>query len=266
MNEFFIKHPVFLAGEFKNYQVTKGTPGPRAAESLLSYYQKKERIVRVKRGLYAVVPLGCPVESFVPDPFLLASRMSDDAVLVHHTALEFYGRAYSVFERFIYQTTASVRKLSFRNWQFHPVGVPGSLQKQGRGDFGVISADRNGMDIRVTSLERTLVDILTRPVHSGSWEEIWRSLESVEFFDLEQVVEYVLLLANTSTAAKVGFFLEQHRDRLFVGEDHLKPLRKMRPRSPLYLNREKRKNGRLVKAWNLMVPDEILNQSWNEIL
>jgi hypothetical protein len=49
------------------------------------------------------------------------------------------------------------------------------------------------MELRVAGLERTLVDVLDRPDLSGSWEEIWRSLESVEFFDLDKVVEYALL-------------------------------------------------------------------------
>ena len=44
---------------------------------------------------------------------------------------------------------------------------------------------------------------------SGSWEEIWRSLESIQFLDLEQVLRYTELLGNATTAARVGFFLEQ---------------------------------------------------------
>ena len=80
------------------------------------------------------------------------------------------------------------------------------------------------MRLRVTNLERTLVDVLDRPGLSGSWEEIWRSLESVEFFDLDKVVEYALLLGNATTAAKVGFFLEQHRETLMVEDRHLKEL------------------------------------------
>ena len=101
---------------------------------------------------------------------------------------------------------------------------------------------------------------------TGSWEEIWRSLESVEFFDIEKVVEYALILANATTAAKVGFFLEQHKEALMIDDRSLKPLRELRPRQPHYLMRGKRKHGRWIKDWNLMVPDEILNQSWGEVL
>ena len=70
---------------------------------------------------------------------------------------------------------------------------------------------------------------------AGGWEEIWRSLESVEFFDLDQVIEYTRLLENSTTAAKVGFFLEQHREALMVEEGHLDSLRKLCPRHPHYL-------------------------------
>ena len=68
--------------------------------------------------------------------------------------------------------------------------------------FGVLESDRFGLDVRVTGLERTLVDVLNRPDLAGSWEEIWQSLESVEFFDLDKVLEYVFLLENATTAAK----------------------------------------------------------------
>ena len=70
--------------------------------------------------------------------------------------------------------------------------------------FGVISRKRSGVELRVTNFERTFVDVLDRPDLTGSWEEIWRSLESIEFFDLDQVVEYVLLLENATTAARWG--------------------------------------------------------------
>jgi predicted transcriptional regulator of viral defense system len=71
--------------------------------------------------------------------------------------------------------------------------------------FGVVSHKRSGVELRVTNLQKTFVDVLDRPDLTGRWEEIWRSLESVEFFDLDQVVECVLLLESATTAAKVGF-------------------------------------------------------------
>lgn len=264
LNVFFIRHPVFTIQEFKAFHAKGKVKGLRASESLLSYYHKVGKLQRLRRGLFAVVPPGENADEFTPDPFLVAARMSADAVLVYHTALEFHGRAYSVFNSFTYQTDSAVRPLSYRNWRFRAVPVSVPLLRMKQADFGVITSERNGMEVRVASLERTLADVMDCPRYSGSWEEIWRSLESVEFFDLDLVIEYVKLLSNATTAAKVGFFLEQNRDRLMVEDKYLSALREMCPKQPHYLDR-KRADGSLVNAWNLVVPDEIINQQWKEI-
>jgi predicted transcriptional regulator of viral defense system len=149
--------------------------------------------------------------------------------------------------------------------EFRRVPFPGKLGDQGEERFGVDRAERAGLDVRVTGLERTLVDVLDRPRLGGGWEEIWRSLESVEYVDLDRVVEYALLLGNATTAAKVGFYLEQHREALMVEKGHLDPLRKRRPRRPHYMERTRRSSGRLVASWNLMVPPAVLDRSWAEV-
>ncbi|NPA94300.1 MAG: transcriptional regulator [Thermodesulfobacteria bacterium] len=264
--EFFRKHPVFTGEEMSRYLASCGKVGPRTKEALLAYYKKTGRVISIRRGLYAVVPPGANPASYPVDPFLVAAKLTKDAVLSYHTALEFHGHAYTVHEHFIYSASRPLSPFTYRSHVFRGVRFPESLRRAGKEDFGVVTMDRSGLEVRVTSLERTLVDVLNRPDLSGGWEEIWRSLESVEFFDLDKVVEYVLLLGNATTAAKVGFFLEQHRESLMVEEKHLKSLHALRPRQPHYLDRDKRKSGRLVSEWNLVVPREVFERTWAEVL
>jgi predicted transcriptional regulator of viral defense system len=106
------------------------------------------------------------------------------------------------------------------------------------------------------------VDLLDRPVFGGGWEEIWRSLEAVEFFDIDKVIDYARLLGNSTTAAKVGFYLEQHQKELMVDDNHLERLRECIPKQPTYMSRNV--SGRLVKKWNLVVSEQILDRSWEE--
>ncbi len=261
--EFFAKRPVFTYDEFVA-ALGRKDQAKRTRDALLAYHVRTGRLVHVRRGLYVTVPRGtdparCPV-----DPYLLAAKLTDDAVLAYHTALEFHGRAHSVMERFIYLTARHSRALDFRGQRFQAVPVPKALRENGRETLGVKTAERQGAAVRVTSLERTLVDLLDRPGLGGGWEEIWRSLESVEFFDLDRVVEYALALRNATTAAKVGFYLEVHRKALMATDDHLKPLREHRPKEPHYLDRASRKPGRLAGKWNLVVPVEVLERSWEE--
>ena len=267
VTDFFYKHPVFTYEEFAAFVDEQKHRSVRARQKLLSWYTKKGRILRVRRGLYCTVPPGvdparCPV-----DPLLLASRLSKDAVLGYHTALEFKGKAHPMHQLFTYLTAGkSSRPFRFKFFSFRAVLHPKRLRDGHSEDFGVESADRSGLRVRATSLERTLVDMLDRPDLSGGWEEIWQSLGSVEYFDLEQVVEYTLLLGNSTTTAKVGFFLEGHREALMVEESHLRPLRERRPRQPHYMERNSGKKGQLVRQWNLVVPNEVLDQSWEETI
>ncbi len=264
--QFFRKHPVFTGVELARHMSSCGEIGLRAQESLLSYHRKTRHIIPVRRGLYIVIPPGADPDSYPVDPFLVAAKLTRDAILSYHTALEFHGRAYSVLEDFTYSSSRPLKPLIFRSHIFRGVKFPKTLRDEGKEGFGVLNMDRVGMEVRVTSLERTLVDVLDRPDLSGSWEEIWRSLEAIEFFDLDKVVSYTLLLRNATTAAKVGFFLDQHRESLMVGEGHLKPLHDLRPRQPHYLDRAMRKSGRLLSEWNLVVPREVLERTWGEVL
>ena len=264
--EFFRRHPVFTGEEMADYLSSCGEVGSRTQEALLAYHKKTGRVVSVRRGLYAVVPPGANPTSYSVDPFLVAAKLTKNAVLSYHTALEFHGRAYSVQEHFVYTASRPLSPFSFRAHVFRGVRSPESLRRANQENFGVAAMDRSGMEVRVTSLERTMVDVLNRPDLAGGWEEIWRSLESVEFFDLDKVVEYALLLGNATTAAKVGFFLEQHREPLMIEEKHLKSLHGLRPRQPHYLDRDKRRSGHLVSRWNLVVSREVFERTWAEVL
>jgi predicted transcriptional regulator of viral defense system len=191
--------------------------------------------------------------------------MTNDAALAYHTAMEFHGRAYSSFSEIQFQTARAVRATTFRGWQFRSVGVPKALKRADIPSFGIEEHDRGGHKVRVTGLERTLVDALDRPDLGGGWEELWRSMEMVEFFDLDQIVEYTLLLDNATTVGKVGWYLDLHRDSLMVQEEHLSALREHRPRQPRYVDRREPGPTRLIRDWNLVVPQALAEQRWSEV-
>ena len=261
---FFRNHPVFTGDEFSEHLASGGRQGARTKESILAYHTKTGRLIRIRRGLYAVVPPGSDRDSHPIDPYLVASRLTTDSVLSHHTALQFHGRAYTVWQQYNYQATRPADPFTFRSLSFRGTRIPSALVHSGCEMFDVLTVERANVSLRVASLERTLVDVLNLPRFSGGWEEVWRSLESVEFFDLERVVEYALLLQNATTVARVGFYLDQHRDTLMVGDIHLERLRRHRPKRAHYLD-PGRYGGRLVPEWNLVVPSDVLERSWAEV-
>jgi predicted transcriptional regulator of viral defense system len=197
------------------------------------------------------------------DPYLVDTALAPDSTVAYHAALQFWGKAYSQWQRFHYTTESSSRGFRFRQLEFRPVSVPRALRGSGDEWIGVTEERHAGGKVRVTTLERALVDVLAVPKNAGDWEEIWRSLEMVEFFDLDAVISYALRLGSALMIARLGFFLEQHSEQLMVEEAHLEALRRHRPRQPRYLDAS-REPGRLTR-WNLVVPEWILERSWAEV-
>lgn len=261
--EFLERHPTFTHQEFVDARAKRGTT-LRTADNLLAMHLARGRIVRIRRGLYSTVPRGVDPERAPVDPYLVAAKLTPDAVVAYHAALQFHGKAYTIWRRFHYLTCRRARPSSFRGMEFVPVQFPAAVRRLPDLGGGVVEARYGGGIVRVTSLERTLVDVLDAPARSGGWEEIWRSLEMVEFFDLDEVVRYTHELGSALTAARVGLFLELHREELMAEEPHLEALRELAPAQPRYLDAH-RETGRLISRWNLIVPHRVLERSWEEV-
>ena len=73
---FFRQHPVFTGEELAEHLSSSGRVGARTQESLLAYHTKNGRLVRVRRGLYAVIPPGADRDTYPVDPYLIASRLT----------------------------------------------------------------------------------------------------------------------------------------------------------------------------------------------
>jgi predicted transcriptional regulator of viral defense system len=261
-NDFYEVHPVFSHAEFVTAHTAEGR-SPSTSNNLLANHLASGRLIRIQRGLYATVPRGVKPSEIAIDPYLVASKLENDAIVAYHAALQFFGKAYSIWRRFHYLTAKRARPFSFQSLEFVPVNGHSQLHSRAGGTEGVSDVRHAGGLVRVTTLERTLVDLLDQPDKGGRWEEIWRSLEMVEFFDLDSVISHAKAIGSAVTAARVGFFLEQHHEALMLEEKHLKEFERLAPKQPRYLD-SARQSGRLVKRWNLVVPEYVLNRQWEE--
>jgi predicted transcriptional regulator of viral defense system len=255
---------VFTFEDFVHSNVHKNV-SHETLHNLLFYHQKQGHIMRIRRGLYCIVPRGINPDDCPVDSFLVTSKMASDAILAYRTALDFFGKLHTITNEFLYLSKKNEsRPFFFRGNTYRAVSIPNALKKSDRMEYGVQSIARGEQKVRVTSLERTFVDILDRPRLCGSWEEIWRSLENIEYLDLDKVIEYAFLLHNTTTTAKIGFFLETHREAWMVPDSCLNELQRQLPKQPLYLERNLKEPHKLITRWNLIVPHSIINRQWEE--
>lgn len=262
---YFAVNPVFRFEDFASAHREGADRKPASSMAALKQHVRAGNLLRVRRGLYVVVPRGQTPDTVTVDPCVLAGHIAPDAVVAYHSALQFHGKAHSLSRRFPFLTCTKAKPFEFRGSEFVPVPVPPPLRVLPDLGGGIVEKERGGASVRVTTLERTLVDVLDAPRHGGGWEEIWRSLESVEFFDIDAVTDYAFRLDSSVTVAKVGFYLEQHREELMVEDRHLDRLRERAPACPMYLERGQREPGKLLSRWNLVVPERVLNRAWAEV-
>ncbi len=246
---FTATHPVFRVEDFVRTHAEAGQRSASTSLTLLKRGVASGRYLHLRRGLYAVVPPGVAPERAEVDPFLLACALTPDAVVAFHAALELHGRAYSTWNRLHVWAHHRSKPWTWRGVEIIPV-----LQTaEGATGPGTVTRPHAGGVVRVTTLERTLVDVLDQPDKGGGWEEILRSVAMIEFVDVGAVVADALARGRALTAARVGWVLGLRREAWHVEEGVLAALQARRPATPTYLDAS-RSPGRLDPAWNLIVP------------
>lgn len=252
LEAFFQTHPVFTLSQFRGGVGGKATSS--STQTRVKYHLSRGRLKLVEKGVYAVVPRGVEPKQFVPDRFLVAAALRNDAVLAYHSALELLGLAHSIYRDTLYLTSRRRKDLRLAGGLVRAFLHPKPLRERGEEGYGVEMRERLGVKLRVTGAERTLVDCLAAPRYAGGIEEVFQSAGGVPTLDLERLWKYLAKLGQKRLYAVVGFFLEREAQRLFVPPELLDRLARQRPRSPIYLMRGKR-GGRLQPRWNLVVPE-----------
>ena len=259
---YFARHPVFTHEDFVRAHTAAGR-SEHTSNAALAQAVEVGRLVRIRRGLYASVAPDCTPDAAQPDPYLVASKLQPDAVVAYHAALALHGVAYSEWNRVQYVTAARVRAFKFQGVEFVGEQAPAAVRLLPEFGGGVLVRAHAGGEVRVTSLERTMVDSLHAPSRIGDWEELWRSLTAAPYMDLDEVERFALLHGSALTAARVGFLLEHRREAWMVEDKHLRALAKHAPKQARYLD-GRHERGRLVKPWNLIVPERVLERHWEE--
>ena len=250
--EFLHTHALFSRNEFVAAMRLRGPNAPATLTKHLQKWRREGRLLVVRRGVYLRLAEGQAAANLSVDPLALASRLAPDATLAYHSALEALGHAHSVFERVYFVTWTKAKSIRFQDRAYVPVQPRARLRRAK--DLCVVRLERAGLELRATSLERTLVDVLDRPDLAGGIEEVWRSLASIEALDFAVLARYAELIARPLLTARLGYVLDSHAHRWLTPPRLLATLEARRPAGPVYLDR--RQPGRLVKRWNLMVPPE----------
>ena len=237
-------------------RIAKKIVSPNATSEYVrkKYIEKllaQKKVVRVRKGLYAVLDPNQKPKTFSPDHFLVASKIKSKYYLGYHTALEFHGCAYSYYNEVYICINKRDRfdPFEYRNLRFTPV-FTNDLRT------GVSKRKYLGHQIFVSAPERTFVDCIANPTYAGGWEETLKSLESLRGIKAQNIYQVLQKFDTDFLYRKAGFVLELLRVSSIHYENidaaFLEKIKTKIGKVPAYL--ERGKPSTLNKKWNLYIP------------
>jgi predicted transcriptional regulator of viral defense system len=199
------------------------------------------------------------------DRFAAASKLREDGILGYHSALELHGVAYSEFNevQLLSAGRPALVSLPFGPCRF--IKPPNALTAASKADYQTVTMDRQGVTIRLTGVERTVVDVLHRSDLAGGTEEAVKSLDLVRYLDAGKVTDYTILLGSRTLASVVGWWLERKKSSLGVSDDDLARLRAILPRSKHYALGAEPGAAILVESWRILLPRHVVETDFEGI-
>ena len=210
------------------------------------------QIVRVRKGLYEVIPLE-QVGGRKPaaDKFLLARKVTSPYCLAYHSALEIHGVANAA----LYNTVHLASPKQFRSFSYEWIRYRWTPR---RDLTGTEKAVWSTAQLIVTDRERTILDCIDRVNLAGGFEEAFKSLSSMRNVNLSRLYDYAIAQRKRVLFHKLGFLLSRKeiREGWHIDDAELGTFRKnLSPK--IYYFLAGKGTGRLEKEWNLIVPAKL---------
>lgn len=226
-----------------------GTNSTDAAK-MLSRWNKKGWLSRVKRGIYVPVPLeASSADVSLEDPWQIAATLYSPCYIGGWSAAEHWDLTEQLFRTTVVMTQLTPRDRNpvIKGTNFLLCTI--SEKKM----FGLKTVWRGQVKVSVSDPTRTILDMLAEPRLGGGIRSVGDMLANYlhsEAKNLELLIGYADQLGNGAVFKRLGFLLEQHApdEKDIIGQCAQRLTKgnaRIDPKQPA---------ERLVSRWRLWVP------------
>lgn len=233
------------------------TGSMRSAQELMRNYVKKGIVVQIRRNLYSVTDLSS--KATMATKFEIGSHVSESSYISYHSALEYHGIAHQQF--FTLYVSSNSR---FNNFYFDGIHYAYCKSSTAEG----VEIPFMDTKVKVTNLERTIIDCLDRLDRAGGLEEFVHSLSILTYLDENKLLDYLNVYAKAFLYKKAGFVLEFFQKNLKLSTDFIDLCHQKGAAHVKYLT-DPQESNTFHKEWNLYAPKNILSfleQGNNELV
>jgi predicted transcriptional regulator of viral defense system len=232
---------------FHKRDVLSMTKDDNATKELLRRYKKMGLISQIRRDLYGANDLANKATRATK--FEIASQITPSAYLSYHAAMEYHGLANQVF----YELYVSSDE---RFTHFDYEGISYSYCKSGI-PLGIVNPPMDSM-VKVTDLERTVVDCMDSIGLCGGLEELVMCFSLITYLKEEQLLIYLEAYRKQFLYQKAGFILSYFQKEMKLSDDFFEICRQKTGKSIRYLT-DTSDSKIYHKKWKLYAPENILS-------
>lgn len=200
---------------------------------------------KVRNNLYALVDPS--INDIYSTKFEVASKISESSFICYHSALEYYGIANQVFSNVFVGSLTKFNNFVFNDNEF--------IFKSAKNIKFVNNIINEG--IKVSSLEKTIVDCIDNINFAGGIEEILNALEQIKYLNEEKILEVLLDINKMVLYQKVGYLLELYNNQFKFSDNFFKECKTHISKKVNYLIQYEFKETELNENWKLIVPKNL---------
>lgn len=218
-----------------------------AVRELLSDMTKRGLLMRLKEGVYYIIPYEQNAETFMPDWHLIAEHLVNDAkhYIGYYSALQIHNLITqpSLKEQIVVskQIRPSEIKIKYVSFQF--------IYHNDKHFFGAKKIWIDSFNkVLCSDLEKTIIDCLFKPDYSGGIVEVARAIyTSKDKINYDTLLEYARKFDSKAVIKRLGFLLEI----LDINTKIIDDLQKMKTDSYVVLDTELPKSGKRISRWSI---------------
>lgn len=215
----------------------------------LNRLEKQGLINKVRNNLY--VSINPSTKDAFATKYQIGSSINRDAYISHLSALEYYG-----FQNQVSHICYVSSYQRFNSFEFEEITYKHVPIKY---HHGVVSPPYTEL-IKITDIEKSLVDTIQLLGSIVSLEELIHSIEMIPKLDEHKMMTYLDLYQIQALYQKTGYLISLFNDSFKFSETFFEIIKKKIHRGVLYISEEAKQKGTFIKDNQVIVPKWLLKR------
>jgi len=214
---------------------------------LLSDMTNRGLLMRLKEGVYYIIPYEEDSVSFMPEWHLITEYLVNDTAhyIAYYSALQIHNLITqpSLKEQVVVSKQIRPSILKVKNIEFQFIY---------HNEHHFFGAKKIWIDsfnkVLCSDLEKTIIDCLFKPDYAGGIVEVAKAIHtSKDKIDYNKLLEYVIKFNSQAVIKRLGFILEL----LEIKTEIISTLQKLKTKSYTRLDTELPKSGKMMSRWSI---------------